>query len=101
MRIRCLVFMLVILAGTVPARASLGGAPQCVAPIEDVSTKVVEAKSPLPELPRVMTSYDPEDRDYLIRTIAFEAGEEPDEGKAAVAHVVLNRERSGRWGEIW
>ena len=24
--------------------------------------------------------YDPEDRDFLIRTIAFEAGEEPDEG---------------------
>ena len=53
----------------------------------------------MPELPRVITSTDPEDRDYLIRTIAFEAGEEPDEGKAAVAHVVLNRERSGRWGD--
>ncbi len=65
----------------------------------DVPATTAEAKSPLPELPRVISSYDPEDRDYLIRTIAFEAGEEPDEGKAAVAHVVLNRTKSGRWGD--
>jgi spore germination cell wall hydrolase CwlJ-like protein len=42
--------------------------------------------------------YDPEERDYLIRTIAFEASGEPEEGKAAVAHVILNRKSSGRWG---
>src|SRR6185312_12331239 len=34
-----------------------------------------------------------------FRTIAFEAADEADEGKAAVAHVILNRERSGRWGD--
>jgi conjugal transfer mating pair stabilization protein TraG len=34
----------------------------------------------------------------LIRTIAFEAGGENELGKAAVAHVVLNRVRSGKWG---
>ena len=56
-------------------------------------------KTPLPELPQVVSAHEPEDRDYLIRTIAFEAGEESDEGKAAVAHVILNRERSGRWGD--
>lgn len=44
-------------------------------------------------------SYNLEDRDYLIRTIAFEAGHEPALGKAAVAHVVLNRKNSGRWGQ--
>jgi hypothetical protein len=45
-----------------------------------------------------LNSYNLEDRDYLIRTVAFEAGNEPALGKAAVAHVVLNRKRSGRWG---
>jgi conjugal transfer mating pair stabilization protein TraG len=43
-------------------------------------------------------SYNLEDRDYLIRTVAFEAANEPSLGKAAVAHVVLNRKKSGRWG---
>jgi spore germination cell wall hydrolase CwlJ-like protein len=40
-----------------------------------------------------------EDRDYLIRTIAFEASGEPAMAKIAVAYVVLNRKKSGRWGE--
>lgn len=99
MRIRCLLFTLVLLAGATPVHASLGVLPQCVPSTQDVPTTTAEIKLPLPELPRVIASTDPEDRDYLIRTIAFEAGDEPDEGKAAVAHVVLNRERSGRWGE--
>jgi conjugal transfer mating pair stabilization protein TraG len=46
----------------------------------------------------VWPSHTSEDRDYLIRTIAFEASGESEEGKAAVAHVVLTRARSGRWG---
>jgi conjugal transfer mating pair stabilization protein TraG len=44
-------------------------------------------------------SYTLEERDYLIRTIVFEAPHETSKGKSAVAHVVLNRKRSGRWGE--
>jgi spore germination cell wall hydrolase CwlJ-like protein len=44
-------------------------------------------------------SYNLEDRDYLVRTVAFEAGNEPALGKAAVVHVVLNRKKSGRWGD--
>ncbi len=44
-------------------------------------------------------TYTSEDRDYLIRTIAFEASGESEEGKAAVAHVILTRTRSGRWGD--
>jgi spore germination cell wall hydrolase CwlJ-like protein len=40
-----------------------------------------------------------EDRDYLIRTIAFEASGEPVMAKIAVAYVVLNRKKSGRWGD--
>src|SRR5262245_43463465 len=39
-----------------------------------------------------------DERDYLIRTIAFEASDETDVGKVAVAYVVLNRKKSGRWG---
>ena len=46
----------------------------------------------------VWPSHTSEDRDYLIRTIAFEASGEFEEGKAGVAHVVLTRARSGRWG---
>jgi len=45
-----------------------------------------------------LSSYNLEDRDYLIRTIAFEAAHEPALGKAAVAHVILNRIKSGEWG---
>lgn len=45
-----------------------------------------------------ISSYNLEDRDYLIRMVAFEAQNEPAIGKAAVAHVVLNRKKSGKWG---
>jgi spore germination cell wall hydrolase CwlJ-like protein len=101
MRVRIcgLWFTLVFLLCSTPLHASLGVAPQCVAPSQDASTNTAETKTPLPDLPRVRSVYEPEDRDYLIRTIVFEAGEESDEGKAAVAHVVLNRARSGRWGD--
>jgi hypothetical protein len=54
--------------------------------------------SPLPQLRDEPPAYTAEDRDYLIRTIAFEAPDESDEGKAAVAHVILNRTKTGRWG---
>jgi spore germination cell wall hydrolase CwlJ-like protein len=40
-----------------------------------------------------------EERDYLIRTIAFEACGEPELGKVAVAYAVLNRRKSGVWGD--
>ena len=39
------------------------------------------------------------ERDYLIRTIAFEASGETEVGKVAVAFVVLNRRKSGKWGD--
>ena len=39
------------------------------------------------------------ERDYLIRTIVFEAAGETEVGKVAVAHVVLNRKKRGRWGD--
>jgi spore germination cell wall hydrolase CwlJ-like protein len=44
-------------------------------------------------------TYNLVERDYLIKTIAFEAPNESDRGKAAVAYVVLNRKRSRRWAD--
>ena len=99
MRIRCLLFTLVLLAGATPLHASLGIAPQCLTPFPQTATENADANSLFPELHGVIPSDDPEDRDYMIRTIAFEAPDEPDEGKAAVAHVILNRKKSGRWGD--
>ena len=63
------------------------------------TTETVDVKPPITELSEPVPNYDAEDRDYLIRTIVFEAADEPDEGKAAVAYVILNRKRSGRWGD--
>jgi conjugal transfer mating pair stabilization protein TraG len=99
LRIRCFLLTLFLVAEATPSYASLGVAPQCVPPSLNVPSGAAEVSSPLPALPRITSSYGPEDRDYLIRTIAFEAGDEPDEGKAAVAHVVLNRAKTGRWGD--
>jgi len=39
------------------------------------------------------------ERDYLIRTIAFEASGETEIGKVAVAYAVINRKKRGRWGD--
>src|SRR5262249_4486058 len=47
----------------------------------------------------VIAHFDAEDRDYMIRTIVFEADGEPEEGKIAVAYVILNRIKSGGWGD--
>lgn len=65
----------------------------------DQAKSSLEAKSPRPERRRSGLSIDPRARDYLIRTIVFEAGGETEIGKAAVAHVVLNRKLIGRWGD--
>lgn len=40
----------------------------------------------------------PPARDLLIRTVIGEAANQPDEGQAAVAHVVMNRVKAGRYG---
>jgi hypothetical protein len=42
---------------------------------------------------------DPITRDHLIRTVMSEAGDQSDQGKAAVAHVILNRYKSGQFGD--
>ena len=50
------------------------------------------------QLIMVASSPGPDGRDYLIRTLVFEASGETEMGKFAVAHAILNRKRSGRWG---
>ena len=40
-----------------------------------------------------------QDRDALIRTVAGEAGGEPAQGQAAVAHAILNRVAAGGYGD--
>jgi predicted nucleic acid-binding Zn-ribbon protein len=59
----------------------------------------LEAKLPPAERRSSGLSVDPNARDYLIKTIVFEAAGETEIGKAAVAYVVLNRKRLGRWGD--
>ena len=58
--------------------------------------------SPLAEQAHTALDQGSEERDYLIRTIVFEALGETEIGKAAVAYVILNRKRNGSWGDrIW
>jgi len=102
MRIRQLLFFLapILLGDTTPLHAALGPAPGCLPPAAlHATAETVDVILPISELGPAVPSYDREGRDYLIRTIVFEASGEPEKGKAAVAFVVLNRERSGRWGD--
>jgi len=110
LRIRCLFLTLVLISSATPLHASLGIAPQCTPFPSQAANATAKPKPPVPELnsgvptraqnqPPVSNNFDAEDRDFMIRTIAFEAPDEPDEGKAAVAHVILNRQRTGRWGD--
>jgi spore germination cell wall hydrolase CwlJ-like protein len=46
-----------------------------------------------------MATLSPQDRDYLIRTVIGEAANQPRRGKAAVAHTIMNRRNTGRWGD--
>ena len=71
-------------------RCLLPAFPQLALPAE---------KTGISKLGFVPPTYTSEERDYLIRTIAFEASGESDDGKAAVAHVILTRKRSGKWGD--
>jgi cell wall hydrolase len=99
LRIRRLLFAfaLVLSDGATPLYAALGDAPRCFPAPAPGTEDIVDANPLILEFRRTVPFYDAEERDYLIRTIVFEATGEPEEGKAAVAHVVLNRIRSGKW----
>jgi hypothetical protein len=97
----CVVFVAAsaFLGNVTPVHAALGDASRCLLPpaaagIEDLAG----VNSTIPLLKPALADYDPEERDYLIRTLVFEASGEPVEGKAAVVHVILNRMRLGKWG---
>ena len=102
MRIRRLLFLIVplIFGGTIPLHAALGPEPLCLAPAAlQATSEILDVKPRIRQLRHAFAKYEPDERDYLIRTIAFEAPDESDEGKAAVAHVILNRKRNGKWGD--
>jgi cell wall hydrolase len=102
MRVRRLLILLALIlsGGATPVYAAVGIAPRCLPPAATQGAMdTVDAKLPIPEPRQAVSNYTPEERDYLIRTIAFEATNESDEGKAAVAYVILNRKSSGRWGD--
>lgn len=42
---------------------------------------------------------DAKNEDMIVRTVMGEAGDQSDTGKAALAHVILNRVRSGQYGD--
>jgi hypothetical protein len=102
LRIRFLLLLLAILLhqGAPSAHAALGDAPRCMR-LGSVQTSLIpDETNPLVlGLRRTMSLVGKEDRDYIIRTIVFEASGEVEVGKAAVAHVILNRLRTGRWGD--
>ena len=83
MRIRLLLFLLVfiVVSGMPPVHAALGIAPRCLPPAS-LQGKTADAKLPVAELSRELPSYDPEDRDYLIRTIAFVEARARGEGQS-------------------
>jgi spore germination cell wall hydrolase CwlJ-like protein len=87
-----------LLSDATPLQASLAPAPQCQ-PLASQATETGDAKPSLTANGQVIPNFDAEDRDYMIRTIAFEAAGEPEEGKIAVAHVILNRIKHGGWGD--
>ena len=47
---------------------------------------------------RDIVKYTTQDRDCLTKNIYYEAGVENTKGKYAVAHVTVNRLKTGRWG---
>jgi spore germination cell wall hydrolase CwlJ-like protein len=59
----------------------------------------LDVTSPLAEQAHTALDQGSEGRDYLIRTIVFEALGETEIGKAAIAYVILNRKRNGSWGD--
>jgi spore germination cell wall hydrolase CwlJ-like protein len=62
-----------------------------------LSTEKVEALEPIQNRFVVRREFDQQEIDCLAKNIYFEARGEPDRGKAAVAHVTLNRMESGRY----
>jgi spore germination cell wall hydrolase CwlJ-like protein len=101
-RNRPLLFMLaVILVGAATPLSfafDIALVPMCLFPANPRGTTEIADTKPI-RAHQAAPTYTLEERDYLIRTVAFEAPHETNKGKAAVAHVILNRKKSGRWGD--
>jgi spore germination cell wall hydrolase CwlJ-like protein len=101
MRVRSLLFLLAVALPyqAAPSHATPIGVPaKCLPPVPVHAATGRDDVTPRIHLPR-QGLLEPEQRDYLVRTLAFEAANEPDAGKAAVVHVILNRVESKRWGD--
>ena len=63
--------------------------------------KPVDAKLPIPEIVRGFQDYNSKERDYLDQDTdrLLRLPMKSDEGKAAVADVIVNRKRMGGWGD--
>jgi len=97
--------------GPASAHEHLTTSPRCKKGRQGCNTAMSEAALPTKDVAKQLapaagwTETKPawrltaDDRDYLIRTIAFEASGEPAMAKIAVAYVILNRKKSGRWGD--
>ena len=80
MRIRLsFTLALFLLGGAPPLHASLGARSECLPLVPPEGPEAAGIKSPLAELSQAAPNYNAEDRDYMIRTIAFEAPEESDD----------------------
>ncbi len=95
-----IVLTCLILGNSTHSPAAIHSGTHCLAAAAEQSTaRFVNTALLLPGVKPQTTSVDDTERDYLIRTIAFEATGETEAGMAAVAHVILNRARIGRWGD--
>ncbi|NSY40690.1 conjugal transfer protein TraG N-terminal domain-containing protein [Leisingera sp. ANG59] len=66
---------------------------------EDIVDSVLDAGSAVSSVVNGTPPLTHYDRDAMIRTIYGEAGNEPQLGQAAVAHVIMNRVADPRWGD--
>jgi spore germination cell wall hydrolase CwlJ-like protein len=95
-----IVLTCLILGNSTHSPAAIHSGTHCLAAAAEQSTaRFVNTALLLPGVKPQTTSVDDTERDYLIRTIAFEATGETEVGMAAVAHVILNRTRAERWGD--
>jgi hypothetical protein len=85
-RIRLLTMLaLLLLSGAPPLHASLGPAPQCL-PRASQETETVDVKPSLTADGEVIPRFDAEDRDFMIRTIVFEAASRGGKDRGRLCH---------------
>lgn len=68
--------------------------------VDNNETRMEQIENKLDQIiqTRDTVKYTPQDRDCLTKNIYYEAGVEPVAGKYAIAHVTVNRLKTGQWG---